>query len=192
MILNLKKMLYYDLQTPDASSRFQKDYLSYLQKKCKKNQPLVLICIGTDRATGDCLGPLVGQSLVDSPFYSVYGTLQTPVHAKNLEQTLRLIHMYHKNPFIIAVDACLGYEEHVGCVTLSSMPLLPGKGVSKKLSPVGDLSITGIVNIFSDACNETIQSTRLKTVFHLASFISEGISTLPVTAFKSQASYLHL
>lgn len=190
--MNLKKILYYDLQSPDASSHFQKDYLSYLQKKCKKNQPLVLICIGTDRATGDCLGPLVGQSLVDSPFYSVYGTLQTPVHAKNLEQTLRLIYRYHKDPFIIAVDACLGYKEHVGCVTLSSMPLLPGKGVSKKLSPVGDLSITGIVNIFSDACHETIQSTRLKTVFHLASFISEGISAPYVTSFKSQASYLHL
>lgn len=190
--MNPKKISYYDLQTPDASSHFQKDYLMYLRKKCKKNQPLVLICIGTDRATGDCLGPLVGQTLINSPFYSVYGTLQTPVHAKNLEQTVQLIHTYHKNPFIIAVDACLGCEEHVGCVTLSSMPLLPGKGVSKKLSPVGDLSITGIVNIFSDACHETIQSTRLKTVFHLAAFISEGISVASISAFKSQASYPHL
>lgn len=190
--MNLKNLSYYDLQKPDASSHFQQDYLAYVQKKRKKNQPLVLICIGTDRVTGDCLGPLVGQTLIDSPLYSVYGTLQAPVHAVNLEHTLQLIHMHHKNPFIVAIDACLGCEEHVGYVTLSSMPLLPGKGVSKKLSPVGDLSITGIVNVFSDTSHEMIQNTRLVTVLHLAAFIANGIAISPLADLKSQASYLHL
>ena len=26
-------------------------------------RPLVILCIGTDRATGDCLGPIVGHKL---------------------------------------------------------------------------------------------------------------------------------
>lgn len=67
---------------------------SNIYKKMQKNQPLVLICIGSDRATGDCLGPLVGQSLMDFPVYSVYGTLQFPVHAKNLDKTMELIYKF--------------------------------------------------------------------------------------------------
>ena len=153
--MSLKKINYYQPNDFYALSRFQSDFLKHLQKKCKKNQPLVLICIGSDRATGDCLGPLVGQSLMDFPVYSVYGTLQFPVHAKNLDKTMELIYKFHKNPFIIAIDSCLGYADHVGYITLSS--------------------------------HETIQTTRLQTVFYLASFIAKGIQ-IP----KFQVSYPHL
>ena len=38
----------------------------------------------------------------------IYGTLNEPVHAKNLENNIELIYSNHKNPFIIAIDACLG------------------------------------------------------------------------------------
>lgn len=182
-----KKLTYYDPKDSYALARFHSDFFEYLKKTRKKNQPLVLICIGSDRATGDCLGPLVGQSLIDSSFYSVYGTLQTPVHAQNLKNTMDLIYTLHHDPLIIAVDSCLGYKEHVGYITLSSLPLFPGGGVSKNLPGIGDLSITGIVDIFSDSNHETIQTTRLKTVFHLASFISSGIETP-----RFRASYLRL
>ena len=84
-----------------------------------------------------------------------------------------------QNPFIIAVDSCLGYAQHVGCITLSPLPLLPGRGVSKQLPPIGQLSITGIVNVFSDSVsNESvIQNTRLHTVIKLADFITNGIKS---------------
>lgn len=187
IILLSKKILYYDPKDINALSRFRRDFLDHIQQKCKKNQPLILICVGTDRATGDCLGPIIGQSLINSKIYSVYGTLQNPVHAKNLNLTLNHIHTIYKNPFIIAIDSCLGCRKHVGYITLSSMPLLPGQGVLKRLPPIGDLSITGIVDIFSDSDHETIQTTRLKIVFELASFIACGIETPTF-----QASYPHL
>ena len=85
----------------------QNDLLHYLKIKHKKNQPLVIVCIGTDRATGDCLGPLVGQALLPSPQYSVFGTLKEPIHAKNLNQTFKEIYSVCQNPFIIAVDYTL-------------------------------------------------------------------------------------
>lgn len=151
----------------------------------------MLLCIGTDRATGDCLGPLVGQAMINSPLYSIYGTLQHPVHAKNLERTLNTIPLFHENPFIIAIDSCLGCEEHVGHVTLSPMPLLPGQGVFKDLAPIGDLSITGIVDIFSESSHETIQNTRLKTVLFLASFITNGLDPVVFSSIF-QASCRHL
>ena len=114
-----------------------------------------------------------------SPQYSVFGTLKEPIHAKNLNQTFKEIYSVCQNPFIIAVDSCLGYAQHVGCITLSPLPLLPGRGVSKQLPPIGQLSITGIVNVFSDSVsNESvIQNTRLHTVIKLADFITNAIKS---------------
>ena len=88
----LKKISYYHPDSPYALMKFQNDLLHYLKIKHKKNQPLVIVCIGTDRATGDCLGPLVGQALLPSSQYSVFGTLKEPIHAKNLNQTFKEIY----------------------------------------------------------------------------------------------------
>lgn len=175
----LRKISYYHPDDLCDISRFRDDLRSYIRKKCKKNQPLVVVCIGTDRATGDCLGPLVGQALSSCVQYSVFGTLQCPIHAKNMHMTFEQIYSSYENPFIIAVDACLGCKEHVGCITLSPFPLLPGQGVCKNLPPIGHLSITGIVNVFSEnTSNETlIQNTRLNTVIKLADFITDGIKS---------------
>ncbi len=141
----------------------------------KDSQQVVVLCVGTDRATGDCLGPLVGHQLMTSSYYKVFGTLSQPVHAGNLTQTMAEIYRSFREPFVIAIDACLGSADHVGYVTVSSMPLFPGQGVDKELPPVGDISITGIVNFTSETNFNTIQTTRLHTVMELSSYIACGV-----------------
>lgn len=71
---------------------------------------LVFLCIGTDRVTGDCLGPFVGQKLssYSGTVFSVYGTLFQPVHALNLTDIYQHIQTHHPNALIIAIDASLG------------------------------------------------------------------------------------
>ena len=56
----------------------------------KSFNELVILCIGSDRITGDSLGPLVGHSLSKTPLKSthIYGTLTQPVHALNLNKTI--------------------------------------------------------------------------------------------------------
>ena len=44
----LKKISYYHPDSPYALMKFQNDLLHYLKIKHKKNQPLVIVCIGTD------------------------------------------------------------------------------------------------------------------------------------------------
>lgn len=86
-----------------------------------RTRPIVFVCIGTDRSTGDSLGPLVGSLLEEQsikPFH-VYGTLDDPIHAVNLEEKLGHIAEKHINPFIIGVDACLGRLKSVGAIQLS-------------------------------------------------------------------------
>ena len=137
---------------------------------------VVVLCIGSDRATGDCLGPLVGDYLKNSlPQISVYGTLENPVHAMNLESTVETIYERFNDPFIIAIDASLGIPEHIGYATVSSKPLIPGKGVNKKLPAIGNLSITGIVNVAGFPNSILLQSTRLHIVMTLANCIGSAI-----------------
>ncbi|MGI6501499.1 MAG: spore protease YyaC [Anaerostipes sp.] len=173
------KVDYYNPNEINSMELFQKKLLYYIQMKKKDNQPIIILCIGTDHATGDCLGPLVGKKLKHLQHnYPVFGCLCHPIHAKNLTKTICEIYASYEDPFIIAIDACLGIEEHIGFITLSSNPLRPGESVSKELSSIGHISITGIVNTFSDWNIETIQTTSLNQVDILASYISTGLSKI--------------
>lgn len=140
-------------------------------------ETIIVLCIGTDRVTGDSLGPLVGYKLSKSRLQNVkvYGTLENPVHALNLADTTKEIYNKYSNPFIIAIDASLGNSNHLGYITLGKGPLTPGSGVKKTLLPVGDIFITGIVNVSGVLDNLVLQTTRLDTVMTLADCISNQL-----------------
>ncbi|WP_291560303.1 MULTISPECIES: spore protease YyaC [unclassified Clostridium] len=143
----------------------------------KSNRDIVILCIGTDRSTGDSLGPLVGEKLkfLIRNKVHIYGNLENPVHAKNLVETIENINTLYPNAFIIAVDASLGSLSNVGKVIIESKPLNPGSALNKDLPAVGDLSITGIVNISGALEFMVLQNTRLYIVMKLADVIASGI-----------------
>lgn len=144
---------------------------------CSDDIPPVFVCIGSDRVTGDSLGPLVGTKLHCSDKFTlpVYGTLDFPIHALNLKDAMRSIKYFHPRNPIIAIDASLGTKRHQHYITVSSGSLCPGSGVDKKLMQVGDISITGIINTSGEFAQLILQTTRLSTVMSLADCIYEGI-----------------
>lgn len=141
-----------------------------------KNEVLFL-CIGTDRSTGDSLGPLIGYKLKERQVSGakVLGTLEAPVHAMNLDQYLQLIQSRYSDYLIVAIDASVGSFDHIGYVTLGRGSLKPGLGVSKELKEVGDIFITGIVGSCGNYDPLMLQSIRLSVVMKLADCISESI-----------------
>lgn len=177
--LEIDKKLYY-FNTKDRYSvyDFSNVLLDLLQKNMNKKRPVVFLCIGSDRATGDCLGPIVGYKLekLQKPNIILYGTLEKPVHAKNLHDTIDHINQYHRNALVIAIDASLGKSAHIGYITVGEGPLLPGAGVDKNLPPVGDIFITGIVNFSGMLDHMLLQTTRLNIVMILADYICKGIN----------------
>lgn len=170
-------MQYYDSSQPLTSYKFADELACLLQKKCPPGHTLVFLCIGSDRATGDCLGPILGYKLsrFRLPNSVIYGTLESPVHAKNLGEVITEIHSHITRPFIIAIDASLGKMNHVGYYTLAAGSLKPGAGVNKTLPEVGDITITGIVNFSGFLDQMLLQTTRLNIVMQLADRICDGI-----------------
>lgn len=181
--MNLKSNFFSSEQDPYRVSHEQEDAIYGLTGKIiellpKSNlKPIVVVCIGTDRSTGDSLGPLVGSKLTEKKIknFYVYGTLKDPVHAVNLEEKIEEIMKTYHHPFIIAVDACLGRLKNVGSVQIGTGPVKPGAGVNKVLPEVGDIHITGIVNVGGFMEFFVLQNTRLHLVMNMADVIAESI-----------------
>ena len=137
----------------------------------------VILCVGTDRIIGDCLGPLVGTMVEKGAKgqLPVFGTLQHTVHALNLCETIREIKKKHPGCITIAVDASLGSYEQIGTALIRPGCLRPGAGVHKNLPEIGDISITGITNSESSQPYLDLQTARLSTVSSITDYICQCI-----------------
>ncbi|MBP3701425.1 MAG: spore protease YyaC [Lachnospiraceae bacterium] len=167
-------------------------------KEEKEKKGVLFLCIGSDRSTGDSLGPLVGYKLEQNLWIpgklprketgpsreenskkqcgmQLFGTLRKPVHAINLEETMGHIRAEYPNHVVVAIDASIGRHEHVGYITVGMGSLKPGLGVRKNLGAVGDIFITGIVGSGGAWEPLLLQNTRLSVVMELADCIYEGI-----------------
>ncbi|MFD1734957.1 spore protease YyaC [Bacillus salitolerans] len=171
-----------------ASSKISKQIVSHLPTHSE--QSIAIVCIGTDRSTGDALGPLIGTKLEEKknlPFH-IFGTLENPIHAVNLQEQLEIIQEKLPQPFIIGIDACLGRLKSVGMVSVASGPVKPGAGVQKELPPVGDMHITGIVNVSGFMEFFVLQNTRLNLVMKMAETISESLAEAATLYKRNQIS----
>lgn len=147
-------------------------------------EDVVFVCIGTDRVTGDALGPLVGMYL-EGLGYSVVGTIDSPTHALNLADRLAEL---PAGKAVIAVDATLGKAREVGGISVIRGCLKPGAGVGKELPTVGDYSITGCVHMTYDDPQldlRMLYTVRLSDVMRMARDITSAIvNVLPLDGIK--------
>ncbi|MBO8161132.1 MAG: spore protease YyaC [Thermosipho sp. (in: Bacteria)] len=145
--------------------------VKFIKKDFKE---IAIVNIGTDRCTGDCFAPLVGTLIksderFDFPNVKVYGDLNEPIHAKNLEEFLEDFNkQVTPDTLVIAIDACLGKEEDIGFIKIKSEALSPGRGLDKDLPKVGDICINGIISENSDFNIFTLSQVKLGLVYSMA------------------------
>ena len=143
--------------------------------------PPIIVCVGSDLAIGDSLGPITGSMLrykTQGLRVFVYGTLAAPVTAKEIGAMRTFLKETHPNSPIIAVDAAVGNEGDVGLIRLYDRPLFPGAGANKSLGEIGDFSIMGIVAEKSVANYSLLNATRLNLVYTMSEIISDGLASL--------------
>lgn len=162
---------------PFCSERITESLSAIFLSLNNSRRERVILCIGTDRSTGDSLGPLVGTRLKQLwlPGLKIYGTLEQPIHAVNIGDEIESIKVRHRDPIIIAVDACLGKSDRVGYINVRAGSLFPGTALKKSLPGVGDMHISGIVNVGGYLEHLVLQNTRLGVVFAMAEQIAQGL-----------------
>lgn len=143
-----------------------------------QHDALIFCCIGTDRSTGDALGPIIGSQLhhIFSFPFRIVGTLEQPLHALNLIERIEQLKSEFNNPFIVAIDACLGDTSAIGSILIQQGPLYPGKAVKKQLPPIGNLSIKGIVNVGGFMEASVLQNTRLHVTYSMGDKIVRALT----------------
>lgn len=162
---------------PSALARLSTVIEETLALRGAAQREVVFACIGTDRSTGDALGPLVGQKLekLGMDTRRVLGTLENPLHAMNMAERLAPVLNAPNRPLIVAIDAALGPLTSVGSIAVREGGIRPGQGVGKDLPEIGDISVTGTVNVRALGLDaQVLQSTRLFLVQQMAEQI--GVS----------------
>ncbi len=136
----------------------------------------IFLCVGSDKIIGDSYGPLVGEKLKESfkNMYNnieVYGTLEEPISAINLEKTVTQIYKKYQHPCMIAIDSAFGREDKVGTILVSDSKMQCGKGTGKNMIKIGDISIKAVVakDLKMPRYNfSNLQNTSLGSIMKLA------------------------
>lgn len=154
-----------------------------LSAVCKNSLPPVFVCVGSDLVLGDSLGPLCGTLIknsfaktLNSPFCYVYGTLNMPVTAKEVNYVKNYIKKTHPSSPVLVIDAAVGKIDDVGLIRVIGGGIKPGLGVNKNLSEIGDVSIIGIVAEKSQQNFGLFRGTRLNLIYKMADIITRGVA----------------
>ena len=145
------------------------------------DKPPVIVCVGSDLAIGDSLGPITGSMLkfkTQGLNVFLYGTLAAPVTAKEIRYMRTFLSETHKGSQVLVIDAAVGAEGDIGLIKINDSPLKPGAGANKQLGDLGDISILGIVAEKSIANYGLLNTTRLNLVYTMAEIISDGVSAV--------------
>ncbi|HHW60795.1 MAG TPA: spore protease YyaC [Syntrophomonadaceae bacterium] len=158
---------------------FQRDFEFALQNLFYlAEEAPAFLCIGTDKHLLDTFGPLLGTMLQDKiPSLTVIGTLEQPVHAKNLVSFMDRIQAVNQEQEIIAIDAAIGPREDIGMIQLRKGPLSPGKAMSRHLPAVGDYSLTAVLDVKIHSRMSAARKDNnlgLAAVYKMASLLSEA------------------
>ena len=166
--MDRKRKKYFDYSQKGVEDKITQ----YLNTIIKTEKDITILCIGTDRSTGDCLGPLVGLFLKNMEARcEVLGDLHNPIHAQNLDM------INTKSNYVIVVDACLGTPENVGNIMVKPSGITPGSGVGKKITgeELGNTSILPIVNFGGCMDFFILQNTRLSMVYKQAQVVAKSL-----------------
>lgn len=145
-----------------------------IEKNNKYNLPIKVACIGTDLSLYDTLGPLVGTMLLEKGVDEscIEGNLNNPLHRLRIEAD-----DYDLDPskyFIIAVDACVLYEENdmygFYDVKIDHSPIYPARGLGVICKPIGNISIKVMVKEPSPI-SALISDNRFRNIYSSAKLV---------------------
>ncbi len=126
----------------DSRDAFAAVRLAGFLKQYISGYDYAIMCVGSDKALEDCLGPLCGSLLENKIPLPVIGTLSHPVHAENISYTLDKLSLIYPDRKIIIVDAAASEIYDIGTVVALTHGLyINGR---RTAGTVGALSIVGI------------------------------------------------
>jgi len=166
-------------------NKYNKFVMDFEKNFNNNNYELITcVCIGTDRITGDCFGPIVGSIIKNKQKRNkinnleVIGTLDENLSYSKIENEIFKKRINYKNRFVIFIDAALGNKSNIGNVLISNSGIEIGKCLGKQQKEIGNITIKAVVgeNLKNKEENfRILQNIHLNSVMELASIVANGI-----------------
>lgn len=133
--------MFYEQFVIDFGSRFYRLNL-------KNNfTDIIFICVGSNKITGDSLGPIVGAKLKQKlgTNIAIIGTTETPVNYENIKEINDNIKIKYLNPCVICVDSAMGKNADIGKIIVNWGGITLGKAVNNGIYLESHINIKGVV-----------------------------------------------
>lgn len=166
--------------------KFVQDLKEKMQEyDSKKFSHIIILCIGTNKLVGDCIGPMVGEKLNSklkkqkcNKNIIIYGNMKHTLNFKNARQVIEKIYMFYKKPFIITIDSALGTEKMIKQIVVDKGKIKIGNSLGRSICYNSNINIKGVVGENKNTLKENIQTLKIvkpELVIELSNVVANGI-----------------
>lgn len=142
------------------------------------NSVPVVVCLGDPNVVADCFAPMVGSMLKQSWGGYVYGTVDSPILASNVDDAMRFVKSVHKDKKILIVDASTTKNpSRLGSIVLTQnyVPF------NKRLKSIeADYFLFGVLSVFQNTFPNLV-GTKLLLVKKLATILTLALKQIKPT-----------
>lgn len=150
----------------------------------QKFSHIVILCIGTNKLIGDCVGPMVGEKLKERIYCKevvIYGDMKETVNFKNAKQVIESILKRYEKPFIITIDSALGKENMIRKIAVSAGWIQIGNATGRCVCYYSHMNIKGIVDKYRRTPQENVEALERvnpQLVIELSNIVAKGIEKI--------------
>lgn len=151
---------------------------------------IVILCIGTDKLIGDCVGPMVGQRLINSwklknnddvksKEIIILGNMEKTLNYKNARDVIKQVNENYSMPFIIAIDTALSKISTTQKIYVNNGSLTIGNSLGRRFLFRSHINIKCVVGECKNTPNENIKvlkNVEPKQVMQLADIVAYGVN----------------
>ena len=138
---------------------------------------LLFLCIGSEKISGDCIGPIVGTLLKEKyriP-YPVLGTEDNSVNGANIRAYRDNIKKYFPDYKIIAVDSAVGDDKDLWTLKIREGGVRAGGALNPSVEYYGEVGILAVVGSKSGNVLDNLLSAPYSKIVDCAERIAKTI-----------------
>jgi len=163
----------------------QKQINSYMNQDFSH---IIILCVGTNKIIGDCIGPMVGQKLQtklkekkNHQKIIIYGNMEETLNFKNARQVIENIYKIYEKPLMITIDSALGTEKLIKRIVVNQGWIKIGNSLERSICYYSHINVKGIVGENKSNFKEnieTLKNVRPGLVIGLANDVVEGLENI--------------
>jgi len=141
-------------------------------------EKIIFFCVGSDKWTIDCFGPIIGTILKEKYKLQslIFGELNNCLTKSNYIQYYEALRIKFPEYKIVVIDTAFCDYDNINIVRFSKGGLAVGSAFSKCDIKIGDYYITANIGIMPYTSKDRLSMPALGKVYYFAEKVSKAIA----------------